>query len=142
MTKIDKSMIAFLTILFAFAAIDKLIHLHGFINAIDSYRILPFPMGRILAPLIIAIESAIAFGLLKDGWRRIAALLAACLLVLLTGALTANSLFGSKGVCGCWFSINMAQGNMHFVLNAAMIAMSLFVWHASKRSEPVSVYQL
>jgi hypothetical protein len=38
-----------------------------------------------------------------------------------------NQLAGAKGICGCWFSINMGQGSSHFVLNAVLIGMCAFI---------------
>ena len=131
MSRVDWWMAGFLAILFAFAGVDKLAHLQGFITAINSYKILPLPLGKFLAPIVIAAELTIAAGLLNAAWRRLAALMAAALLVVFTAALLVNQLLGSSGACGCWFSINMAQGSLHLVLNVLMIAMSLFVWHGA-----------
>jgi len=129
--KIEMLMTLFLVALFAFAAIDKLLHVPGFIRAINSYRMLPIPMGSILAPVVIAAEAAVAVGLARRQWRRNASLAAACLMAVFTIGLVGNRLSGEDAICGCWFSISMAQGDSHFVLNATIIAMSLFVWRES-----------
>lgn len=131
MNRIDRLITAFLSLLFAFSALDKLAHLHGFINAINSYRIIPVPIGSTLAPLLIAAELAVAVGLLKSSWRRTASLQACGLMALFTLALVVNRILGGRGVCGCWFSINMAEGNSHLALNFMIIVLSIFVWHAS-----------
>lgn len=136
MSKIDKLTTLFLAVLFAFAGLDKLAHLHGFINAINSYRILPVPIGSTLAPLLIAAELAIAVGLLRSSWRRTASLQACGLMTVFTLALVMNRILGGREICGCWFSINMAEGNNHLALNLLIILLSLFVWHAAAGRMP------
>lgn len=128
----DRFIISFLVLVFAFAGLDKAAHIHGFINALDGYVVLPFPVGSILAPFIIAAELAIAAGLVVKRWRRIAASQAAGLMILFTLALAVNRLRGAEKICGCWFSINTAQGNVHFVFNAILIALCLIVWASEK----------
>ncbi len=132
MKVIDWMITIFLIGLFAFSGVDKFLHLDGFINALNSYRILPIPIGEGLAPLVIAAELLVALGLTISRWRRRAALQAAMLMSVFTVALLFNHLLGERGVCGCWFSINMAKGETHLVLNILLILMCLFVWHASK----------
>lgn len=91
------------------------------------------PLGSMLAPAIIAAEMTGAFGLLWPPWRRRAARQATVLISVLPLALVANQLLVGRGVCGCWFSLRMAQGDLHFVLNGFLIALSLFVWYAFRR---------
>ena len=43
---VDTLTVALLVFLFGFAAIDKMFHVRGFIKAINSYRLLPLPMGE------------------------------------------------------------------------------------------------
>jgi hypothetical protein len=108
------------------------LHLHGFVNAINDYKFLPFPVGLYLAPLIVAAELAIAVGLLRSCWRQAAALQSAVLTTAFTIALAGNRLLGSRGICGCWFSINMAEGNAHFVLNGIIIGLSILLWYTMR----------
>lgn len=130
-TAIDALMTGFLVLLFGFAAVDKLFHIRGFIKALNSYRLLPVPMGEYLAPVIIAAELMTAIALLRPAWRRDAALQAAVLMTMFTIGLIGNALSGKDAICGCWFSISMAQGNVHFVLNGLVIAMSLLIWRGA-----------
>lgn len=132
MNILDKLIIAFLVLVFAFAGLDKIAHLEGFVNALNGYVILPFPVGSILAPFIISAELAIAVGLVVRRWRQTAALQAAGLMTLLTFALAANRLRGVDKICGCWFSINTAPGNFHFLLNGILIALCLMVWFSER----------
>jgi len=125
---VDSLIIGFLVGLFGYAAIDKIFHVPGFVKALDSYRMLPIPIGNYLAPLIIAAELAVAVGLAYREWRRTAALSAAILMGIFTLGLIGNRLSGKDAICGCWFSISMAQGDSHFALNGIVIAFSLFVW--------------
>lgn len=132
MNLLDKFIIAFLVLVFAFAGLDKVAHYHGFVNALNGYVVLPFPVGSTLAPLIIAAELAVAVGLAVRRWRRTAALQAACLMALLTIALAVNRVQGIEDICGCWFSINTAQGDFHFVLNGILVALCLSVWFSER----------
>lgn len=120
---IDVLTIAFLVALFAFAAIDKALHVPGFVTAINNYRMLPIPMGSILAPLIIAAELTVATGLLRAGWRQTSAMAGAVLMAVFTVGLIGNRMSGADAICGCWFSISMAQGDAHFLLNGLVILM-------------------
>lgn len=128
----DRAVVGFLALLLGFSAVDKLLHYQGFVNAINDYRALPLPLGTWLAPIVIAAELSAALGLLWSPWRRRAALQSAVLMTVFTAALAVNYLLGARGVCGCWFSLTMAQGNLHFLLNGILIALSLLVWHASE----------
>lgn len=128
MNLLDKLIVSFLALVFAFAGLDKMAHFHGFVNALDGYVILPIPLGSVLAPVIIAAELAVAVGLIVRHWRRTAALQAAGLMTLLTIALAVNQTRGAEGICGCWFSINTAPGNLHLALNFILIALCLLVW--------------
>lgn len=132
MNLLDKFIIAFLVLIFAFAGVDKAAHYHGFVNALNGYLILPFPVGSTLAPIIIAVELAVAVGLAVRRWRRTAALQAAGLLALLTIALAVNRVRGIKAICGCWFSVNTAQGDIHFILNGILLVLCLSVWSSEK----------
>lgn len=132
MRNVDKLVTVFLVAIFTFAGGDKLMHYHGFVNAINSYRILPIPMGSFLAPIIIAAELSIAVGLLASAWRRIAALQATVLMALLTLGLVSDRLLGNRDICGCWFSVNLAQGDAHFLLNAIMLILSFLLWKATQ----------
>lgn len=134
---LDTLVVSFVSALFGFAAIDKLVHAPGFINAINSYAILPIPIGRSIAPLVIASELVVACGLLFPVWRRAAAQLGFCLMLLFTVGLVGNSLAGVNKICGCWFSVNMGQGQSHFVLNGVLLALTLMI--ARKPSIPDTV---
>lgn len=136
MRNIDRAITGFLVLLFGFAGVDKLAHFTAFVSAINSYRILPIPLGPTLAPLVIAAELTIAVGLLTRGWRRAAAMQALLLMVVLTSALIGNRFLGDGSVCGCWFSVDMAAGNHHLLFNGIVILLSFSVWRTSK---PASV---
>jgi len=134
MGKLDNLIWAFLAAMLVFSGIDKLVHYQGFINAINDYRILPLPMGPFLAPLIISAELAIALGLCRSSWRRAAGLHSAVLLLIFTLGWTANWTLGSRGICGCWFSINMVDDEAHLVLNLILIVLSIFVWLSTAKT--------
>lgn len=136
---VDGAVVLFLAFLFGFAAIDKLLHVPGFVTAINSYSLMPIPIGQYIAPLVIAAELAVVIGLLIPSWRRTAGWQATGLMVIFTIGLIGNRLAGKDAVCGCWFSISMAQGDMHFVLNGIMIAMGSAVAVNAKPNVEVPV---
>ncbi len=135
--RMDAVVATFLALVFGFSSLDKFVHLHGFITAIDSYRILPVPMGSTLAPLVIAAELTVAAGLAWRPWRGTAALQAALMTLVFTVATVANRMTGATEICGCWFSLNMARGELHLVFNVALIILSLLVWLAHRRPSPI-----
>lgn len=115
--------------LFLFAAIDKVLHYAGFVNALSNYVLMPRGWAEIVAPAIILAELAIGAGLLVRSWRRSAALLGAGLLALFTFALLVNAQAGDRGICGCWFSLTLAEGTgTHTLFNLLFIALAGFAW--------------
>lgn len=128
MKPIDRAITILIAAFFGFAGVDKILHLQGFINAINDYAFLPVPIGPYLAPIIIAAELMVPVGLSMAPWRRAAALQASLLMVIFTLALIGNKLMGGRGICGCWFSINMAHGNAHLLLNGILTVLSVLLW--------------
>lgn len=126
----------FLAAVMAFAGLDKLVHYSGFVNAINDYRILPVPLGKYLAPALVALELGVAAGLCRRAWRRPAAFLSLLLLSLLTAAWGVNHALGGRGVCGCWFSINMGNDWVHLTLNLTLVLLSLSVWYGERTAAP------
>jgi len=113
--------ICFLVLLFSFSGLDKLVHYNGFINALRNYVILPRGVASYLALPVIIVELAVAIGLLIRPARKASAIIGALMMSIFTVALVMNFLYGSKGICGCWFSLTLAQGN------ASHIASNLFL---------------
>ena len=129
MKLIDKAIIAALTLLFIFAGIDKIFHFSGFVNALRNYVLVPSGTAGFLAVPVIAMEIFIGVGLLLKPWRRPAALAAAVMLVIFTVALWLNHTYGDRGVCGCWFTLTLAEGtNSHIAQNLLMAFLALSIW--------------
>ena len=125
---LDRCLALSLSLFFGFATADKLAHLGEFVRAVDSYRFMYWTLGQYLAPVIIAAEFSVAVGLLFRSSVRFSAGVAACLLLVFSVALVANrTMGGDDRLCGCWFSISLAQGSSHLVLNALLFAMSLLL---------------
>lgn len=139
---VDRLTLAFLIGLFAFAAVDKLLHVPGFIKAIDNYRMLPFPMGAWLAPLVIAAELTVAVGLLRRSWRQSSAMAGAVMMAIFTVGLIGNRMSGEDAICGCWFSISMAQGDAHFFLNGIVILMCVATAFREAGAPPLGAARL
>lgn len=123
----DRVLLAVLVGLFGFASVDKFLHFPDFTNAIDSYSWIPTGVSVEVASLVIASEAAVALGLMTIQWRRQAAWYAFGLLLVFTLGLLGNRLAGDGAVCGCWFSVSMAQGDQHFLFNAVAAAMAAIV---------------
>jgi hypothetical protein len=116
--------------LFAFAAVDKVIHFGGFVNAVHSYAVLPTQLERSAAIFFIMAEFIIAFGLVTKRWRRTACLAAVFLLGLFTVVYLAVN---PEGVCGCWFTLTLNSGGyFHILQNVVFIGLAILTWLDSK----------
>lgn len=122
--------------LFAFAAVDQVIHFRGFVAAIHNLQLLPSRSESFTATFFIMAEFAIAFGLLTSRWRRPACLSA----VLLLGTLTVVYLTIDRGqVCGTWFTLTLNSGGYFYILhNLVFIALAVVTWtdHKSVKTDP------
>jgi uncharacterized membrane protein YphA (DoxX/SURF4 family) len=124
--RLQTASILFLTLLFTLSSLDKLFHYRGFVNALRNYVILPPGVAPYFALPVITVELAIAIGLLMPTLRKTVAIIGALMMLIFTTALFTNFLYGSKGVCGCWFSFTLAQGNTsHIVSNLMLLGLFL-----------------
>lgn len=112
--------------LFAVAAVDKLAHFSGFIDAVGSYRLLPGGTERFAAIFIVMAEVAIALGLLTRRWRQAACLAA----VLLLGTFTVVYLAAHpEGGCGSWYTLTLNTGEpVHILRNIIFIGLAVLTW--------------
>lgn len=123
----------------AFAGVDKLLHYDGFVNALRNYVLVPRGMAPVLAPAVIAAELLVALALFLRPWRSAAALAGAGLFALFTAALVVNHLLGGRGICGCWFTITLAQGTgMHVAQNITLAALCLITWWDARTASALS----
>lgn len=121
----------FLAAILLFSGIDKLLHYDRFLRAVESYRLLPAGSERFVAPDIVFAEILISAGLMFSRTRRRSSLFCSALLTVFTAAYV----FGEAhpAICGCSYTITLATTTpMHIAQNVIFIALSLFVWHASK----------
>lgn len=119
----------FIAILLVFTGLDKAFHYDGFVRALTNYVLVPPQAAPYLAAPVIVIEVVLGVGLLLPGWKRPAALVTVLLIGLFTGAVLINYLYGSRGVCGCWFSLTLASGTgMHIAQNLLIIILGLDLW--------------
>jgi uncharacterized membrane protein YphA (DoxX/SURF4 family) len=138
MKALDKVIIFFLAAVFLWSGIDKILHYHGFLNALRDYVVLPTGTAIFLAIPVIACELVIGLGLLFRPWRRAACLSGAVLLSIFTAVLTLNHAFGGRGICGCWFTVTLARGTVsHIAQNLIMAALALSVWWSLKQEQTV-----
>ena len=125
----------FLSALFLFTGIDKAAHYQPFINALDSYHLVPLGFASIIAPVVIGLEIAVGLGLLIRSWRAAAALVGAFTLGVFTVALVANQFYAPGNVCGCWFTVTLAKSTgSHILLNCVLIALALTTWWNERRA--------
>lgn len=143
MQMIDRAVLLFLIVVFAFTGVDKLLHYQGFVNALNNYQLIPRGFGSYLAMPIITVELTIAVGLMVEVWRSSAAILAALTMAAFTAVVASNSIYGDRGICGCWFTFTLATSTRsHLILNGLMIAMALVVWwnaRSTPEAEPTRV---
>lgn len=119
----------FLALIFLFAGIDKLYHYDGFLNALNSYVLVPKGAAEFLAAPLIMAEICTGLGLLAVGWRRTAALAATVLLGIFIVALAFNYFFQPGSICGCWFTITLAKGTkLHVLQNSVLLGLALSIW--------------
>lgn len=94
-----------LAMLFATAAWHKLSELRRFEAAVRAYELVPPRASSLLSRFLPAIEGAIAVALLHPASQRPAAIGAAGVLLLYTGAISINLARGRRRIdCGCFRS--------------------------------------
>jgi uncharacterized membrane protein YphA (DoxX/SURF4 family) len=125
---VDRAILSFLILLFFYSGLDKLFHYQGFVNALADYVLVPKGWAKHFAMPVIAGEVLIAIGLLIPVWRRTAAWTAAGTLLLFTLALGLNYFLGGRGICGCWFTVTLAQSTeIHVVQNLVFMGLAVVV---------------
>ena len=140
MKALNIAILAALTIVFLAAGIDKIFHYEGFLNALRNYVVVPRGTASILGPAVIAAELLVGVGLLVPSWRRDAAIGAALLLALFTAATATNHLLGGRGICGCWFTVTLAEGTAaHVIQNLMFLVLAVLVFWDERTS---TVYRL
>jgi hypothetical protein len=109
-----------LALLFVAAAWHKLSDRRRFETAVRAYELLPKRASSLLSWLLPAVEAAIAIGLLYPAWQRSAAIAAAGVLLLYTGAMAVNLARGRRRIdCGCFRSRSATP------LSAGLVARNL-----------------
>ena len=126
---IDRGIVLLLAAIFLFSSFDKVFHYEAFVNAVRNYVLVPRGWAPYLAPSLILVELMIGVGLLVRPWRRSAALTAVFTLAAFTAAISFNYLYGGRGICGCWFTITLANStNLHLLQNALFLCLALSIW--------------
>ena len=115
-----------LGLLFGFAAWHKLRAPEAFRAALDGYDLLPERAQGATTRLLPALELMAAAGFLLPGGARGAALLAAGLLLLYTGAVAVSLLRGRRDIdCGCAGPAARAIGSDLVLRNLALLAAAI-----------------
>lgn len=137
---VERGIVILLAAVFLFSGVDKLSHYEAFVNAVRNYILVPRGWAPYLAPSVVLVELMIGVGLLVRPWRRSAALTAVFTLALFTTAISFNYLYGGRGICGCWFTITLANStNLHLLQNALFLGLALSIWFdEGKRSRTVA----
>lgn len=126
---LDRIVVWMLAALFLFSGIDKVLHFDGFLDALRNYVLVPRGAASYLGGPVIAAELMIGIGLLLPAWRGPAALTAALAMAVFTIAITFNYFAGSRGICGCWFTITLSQSSeLHIVQNLIFGGLAAMVW--------------
>lgn len=137
MKALDKVILFVLAAIFLFSGIDKMVHYEGFMNALRNYVLVPKGSASLLATPLIIIELMIGLGLMIRPWRASAALTAALTLAVFSAAIGLNYFYGGRGICGCWFTITLANSTgMHIAQNLLLLALALTVWWEARPAAP------
>ncbi len=110
-----------------FAAADKVLHLDGFIRALQTYPAIGDFLARFLAGPLIVAEAACAVGLWLPRFRRTAAWSACLLLAVFSLAVAVQQWLVPGASCGCWFSVTLGDTRSHLLLNLALIGLAASV---------------
>src|SRR5690606_31828580 len=106
------------------AALHKLRDLHAFRVALGDYRLVPWPLTGLVAPLLVAAEVAVGAALLSPWARPTGFAAAAGLVGLYSAAIAVNLLRGRRDIdCGCFGpALRVALGAGLLVRNALLLA--------------------
>lgn len=122
----------FLGLFFLFAALHKARDRQAFVAALGGYALLPGPLLRPAALMLLASEILVGAllvlpGTLAPGMTMIASLAAAALLALYFAAIAANLLRGRRHIdCGCSFGSKTSMlSGWHLVRIASLMALAL-----------------
>jgi len=89
-------------LLFLVAALHKLRDLRRFREVFAAYQLMPAAAGRLLAPVVPALELAVAVGLLFDDLRRLALWIGVALMLAYGAGIVINLARGRRDLdCGC-----------------------------------------
>lgn len=125
---VDWLILIALSALLFFSGVDKLLHYQGFVNALRDYALIPGNVSEMLAMPVILLEIFLAVALWLPLWRRPALLATGVLFLLFAAMIGGNLLFGSRNVCGCWFSLTLAATDeLHIVQNLILSGLAFMV---------------
>lgn len=115
-------------LLFGLSALHKLRDFGGFSRQLADYRLLPDPLLLPAAAAVVGTECAVTIGLLMPGAQRVAAIAAACLLVVYAVAIAINLARGRRNIdCGCSGpALRQTLSEGLLVRNGVLIAAALF----------------
>jgi len=126
---------AILAVVFAFAAVPKLIDPGSFAADLENYRVLPEHLVGHAALYLPALELAVAVALLLPNYRQGAAVLAAAMLLVFAVAMAQARVRGIDLSCGCFgaaFESKVSWWTVaRSVLLAAIAAIPIF-WPAGQ----------
>ena len=88
--------------IFVYASVDKLAHPQAFAEAINYYRILPYPLLHPSAHFLPVVELVVGSSLILGLGRRGAALLAGIMTVIFMAAITSALIRNLDISCGCF----------------------------------------
>ncbi len=88
--------------IFVYASLDKLAHPQAFAEAINHYRILPYPLLNGAALLLPMVEFIVGAALILGLARRGAALIAGILTIVFIGAIASAMIQNLDISCGCF----------------------------------------
>jgi putative oxidoreductase len=113
--------------IFVYAGILKLMDPHGFAMAIDAFRLLPFPVVRLLAMVLPVLEILAGFIWICNYQADAAALIVLMMCGLFVVALSSALARGLDIQCGCFGGIGNGSLSLALV-RALLLAGATFFW--------------
>jgi len=129
-----------LSLVFAWAAIGKIMDPRAFLDAVNSYHLLAAPAAAIVAVWLPCLELTLAIALWSGKFSRSAACMLALLCVVFLGALLQAWLRGINVTCGCFGDPSVVQGigYLGYLGRDVFLAGSaIALWEMERRTAPV-----
>jgi len=128
-----------LTGLFAWAAVVKILDPQAFMDAIQSYHLLPRMPAAIVAVWLPWLEIVLACALWIRSSSRTAAGILACVCAVFLLALAQAWVRGIDITCGCFGSASVVSGSkyaLYLLRDASLVGIAFALWRLETKAAP------